>query len=348
MTQQRFNDLLRQLFVLFLVCALGFLLISQITSFIPGLLGGITLYILSRAMYFKLVYRRKWKKGWTALLFMLAYIIIISIPIYFSITLITPKIRELITNQDQIKESVAVISDKLEKATGMQIFSAQSTSNISQKISAFIPKLINSTTNVLTNLLMMFFLFYYLLVNGSYVEKKLNKLIPLKPSNINSLASESKMMIRANALGIPAICLIQGLVATLGYFLFGVTDWGLWGFVTGVFAFFPIVGTMIIWVPVVIMMFTAGHNASALALTLYSIIITGNVDYLARITLLKKMGNVHPMVTVLGVIVGLNLFGFVGLIFGPLLVSYFLIMVKIYVNEFGDEREEIHSPQKET
>ena len=130
-------------------------------------------------------------------------------------------------------------------------------------------------------------------------------------------------MIRANALGIPAICLIQGLVATLGYFLFGVTDWGLWGFVTGVFAFFPIVGTMIIWVPVVIMMFTTGHNASALALTLYSIIITGNVDYLARITLLKKMGNVHPMVTVLGIIVGLNLFGFVGLIFGPLLVSLF-------------------------
>jgi len=47
------------------------------------------------------------------------------------------------------------------------------------------------------------------------------------------------------------------------------------------------------------------------------------------------MGNVHPMFTVFGVIVGLNLFGFMGLIFGPLLVSYFIILLKIYMNEFG-------------
>jgi len=51
------------------------------------------------------------------------------------------------------------------------------------------------------------------------------------------------------------------------------------------------------------------------------------------------MGDVHPLITVLGVIVGLNLFGFVGLIFGPLLVSYFLILVKIYINEFSEDDE---------
>ena len=54
---------------------------------------------------------------------------------------------------------------------------------------------------------------------------------------------------------------------------------------------------------------------------------------------MKKIGDVHPLITVLGVIVGLNLFGFIGLIFGPLLISYFLILVKIYVNEFSDHHE---------
>jgi predicted PurR-regulated permease PerM len=182
----------------------------------------------------------------------------------------------------------------------------------------------------------MFFLLYYLLVSGKQVEATLRNMIPLRPENINSLATESKMMIKGNALGIPIICIIQGVVASIGYYLFGVTDWGMWGFVTGVFAFFPIVGTMIVWVPIVILLFSSGHNANAIYLTLYSVIVTGNVDYLARITLLKKMGNVHPMITVLGVIVGLNLFGFVGLIFGPLLVSYFLVLVKIYINEFSE------------
>ena len=68
---------------------------------------------------------------------------------------------------------------------------------------------------------------------------------------------------------------------------------------------------------------------------IYSIVVTGNVDYITRLGLLKKIGNVHPMITVLGVIVGLKLFGFMGLIFGPLLISYFIILLKIYMNEFA-------------
>ena len=81
-------------------------------------------------------------------------------------------------------------------------------------------------------------------------------------------------------------------------------------------------------------MFATGNDFYATGLTLYSIIVTGNVDYVARITLMKKIGDVHPLITILGVIVGLKLFGFVGLIFGPLLISYFIILVRIYINEF--------------
>ena len=80
----------------------------------------------------------------------------------------------------------------------------------------------------------------------------------------------------------------------------------------------------------------SGLDWPATGLMLYSFIVTGNVDYVARITLMKKIGDVHPLITVLGVIVGLNLFGFIGLVFGPLLVSYFLILVKIYFNEFSE------------
>ena len=93
---------------------------------------------------------------------------------------------------------------------------------------------------------------------------------------------------------------------------------------------------MIIWVPLVIYMYASGLDWPATGLMLYSFIVTGNVDYVARITLMKKIGDVHPLITVLGVIVGLNLFGFIGLVFGPLLVSYFLILVKIYFNEFSE------------
>ena len=347
MNQVSFNERLRQILILMLILALFVLLISQMTLFIPGLLGGLTLYILSRTLYFRLIFKQKWKKGWTALLFILGYLLIIALPVYFSITLASPKIRALAENQEQIIKSIESVSQKVKQKTGISIFTAENAKTIAQKVSALIPLILNSTMVLLTNLIMMFFLLYYLLVHGSATERYLGKIIPLKHENVSLLAGETKMMIKANALGIPIICIIQGAVATLGYWIFGVEDWGLWGFVTGVFAFFPLVGTMIVWVPLVGFLFVQGSNWPALGLTIYSFIVTGNVDYLARLKLMKYMGDVHPMVTVLGVIVGLNLFGFIGLVFGPLLVSYFLIMVKIYINEF-DKNPEVTNVVAET
>ena len=91
---------------------------------------------------------------------------------------------------------------------------------------------------------------------------------------------------------------------------------------------------MVVWVPFVLYMYATGDTTNAFLVALYSLIITGNVDYLARITLLKRMGDVHPVITILGVLVGLGLFGFVGLVIGPLLINYIIVLYDIYMNEF--------------
>jgi predicted PurR-regulated permease PerM len=102
---------------------------------------------------------------------------------------------------------------------------------------------------------------------------------------------------------------------------------------------------MIVWAPLVIFMYANGDNWHASGVLIYSILVTGNVDYLARMTLLRRIGDVHPVITILGVIVGLGLFGFVGLIFGPLLISYVIILFRIYMNEFVEENiEDIAGP----
>ncbi len=337
MTQSVFNDRLRQLLILAIIIIIAGLLIGQLSVFLPGLLGGITFYILSRATYFKLVFKRKWKKGGTALLFIIVYLILIALPVYLSITLISPKINDLLRNQDKIVQKVQLVLQTVSAKTGVEITSTENIRTATQKISALVPMLLGGTATILANVFMMFFILFFLLIGGRQMEKNLSKIIPLQPHNIDSLASETKMMIKANALGIPIICIVQGICASLGYFIFGLEEWGLWGFITGVFAFFPLVGTMIIWVPLVIFLFAQGQTWPAIGLAVYSIIITGNVDYVARISFMKRIGNVHPLITVLGVIVGLNLFGFIGLIFGPLLISYFLVMVKIYINEFTNQ-----------
>ncbi len=340
MNKTVFNDRFRQVIVLAVIIIIAILLLKQLIAFLPGVLGAVTLYIISRGYYFSLVHQKKWKKGWAAMAFVIGYLIIISLPIYLTVTLVSPKVNELLHNQDKIIASVQTAADAISAKLDIQLLSPENVKSGAQKVSSLIPMLLTGTGSVLMNLFMMFFFLYFLLVGGKEVEKSLGKLIPLKPNNIDILAKETKLMIRANALGIPLISIIQGLTASLGYLIFGVHDWGLWGFLTGVFAFFPFVGTMIIWVPLCIYLFSTGTIFSAVGLTLYSLFVTGNIDYIARISLMKKIGDVHPLITVLGVIVGLNLFGFIGLIFGPLLISYFLILVKIYVNEFTEEESE--------
>ena len=349
MTQHIFNHRLRQILVLLIIILIAGLLIAQLAVFLPGLLGGITLYILSRGKYFQLIFHRKWKKGWTALAFILFYLVIIALPVYLSVTLVSPKISQVMANQEKIVSTLQTISQKITEKTGIKLLSPDNLKTATQKITALVPRLLSGTATMLANLLMMFFLLYFLLTGGREMEKLLHRVIPLKPHNIDTLAGETKMMIKANALGIPIICIVQGIFAASGYWIFGLEDWALWGFITGVFAFFPLVGTMIVWVPLCIYLFSQGQNWEGLGLALYSLVVTGNVDYAARISFMKKIGDVHPLITVLGVIVGLKLFGFIGLIFGPLLISYVLILVKIYTNEFSETHEPVSHelPEKE-
>ncbi len=334
MSTTYFNERFRQVILLILIVLIAVLLIFELKIFLPGFLGGITLYILSRSLFFRMVYQYKWNPSLTAFLMILAFLLLIAFPVYLSVELITPKIRSLSQQQDALMQGVQIIAKKIEGSTGVTVFTVDNAKQLALRISGILPGLLNSTAVMLTNLLMMFFVYYYLLTGGRSMERYLGHVIPLKPKNITLLAGETKMMVKANALGIPVICTVQGLVGALGYWIFGLDDWALIGFLTGVFAFFPLVGTMIIWVPIVLYLFATGQEWSGTGLAIYSLLVTGNVDYLARITLMKQMGDVHPLITVLGVIVGLNLFGFVGLIFGPLLVSYFIVLVKIYINEF--------------
>ena len=198
-----------------------------------------------------------------------------------------------------------------------------------------IPSVINSSAAMLSNFAIMFFLLYFLLINGRKMEKFLDGFIPLKEENIDLLGLETKSMIRANAIGIPVLAIIQGIIATLGYWIFGVEDYGLWGFLTGIFSMVPIVGTAVIWVPLTAYLFAVDKTGNAVGLLIYALVLITNIDYVARLSLLKKFMDVHPLITVFGVIVGIGLFGFWGVIFGPLLISYFIILIRIYMNEFG-------------
>lgn len=337
MSAQRFNIRIRQIVMIFLICLLSFLIIRELFILLPGFLGAVTFYILGREYYFILTEQKKWKKGLTAIFFMLIFLLLIGFPVYYAISLVTPKITQVFGHSQELMNGLQSFSDKIEGYTGQKLLSDENIKAVEKGITGFIPTFLNSTANMLTNLLVMFFVSYFMFTNARAMENGIAKFMPLSKHSVDELGVETRTMVRANAIGIPLISLIQGVTAMIGYWIFGLKDWAMWGFLTGVFAFFPLVGTLLIWVPLVIHLYTQGNTWQATGLLIYSLVVTGNVDYLARITLMKKIGNVHPLITIFGVLVGLQLFGFMGFIFGPLILSYLFILIKLYVQEFVEE-----------
>jgi len=330
-----FNNRLRQIILLGVIIVLGILILKYFFIFLPGVLGALTLYILSKKTYCQLIDERNWRPGWTALLYIFGYVIIICLPIYLAIVLFIPKIVALFNNPDQIIFIAKNVSSKIEYLTGISLLNDGSLQVALKNLASKIPGFFMTTVNIISNLLLMFFVLYYMLVHGKKMEKYLEQLIPLKYTNREILGVETTVMIRANAIGIPLLAVIQGFVGALGYYIFNVGDIGVWGFLTAIASLIPIVGTAIVWVPLTVYLLAIGHSWQGIGLGVYSLVVLSNVDYIARITLLRKIGNVHPLITIFGVIVGLGLFGFLGLIFGPLLISYFIVLVKIYRNEFN-------------
>jgi len=346
-----FNNRLRQIILLSVIIIVGILLLKHLYIFFPGILGAITLYILSRESYSKFTDKKKWSKGWTALLYIIVYSILICLPIYLAVVLIMPKLVSLFNNPAEIMVAVKSFSNKIEHAIGMELLSTENVKNTTRNIANKVPVFLSSTANIVSNLLIMFFVLYYMLIHAKKIENFLENFIPLKHTNLDILSTETIVMIRSNAIGIPLLAIIQGLAGALGYWIFGVNEVILWGFITAVCSVIPIVGTGLVWVPLTIYLFAINHTWQGFGLALYSLIVLTNIDYVARITVLRKIADVHPLITIFGVIAGLSMFGFLGLIFGPLLISYFILLVKIYRNEFNATPiTPLHSekPTKET
>ncbi len=330
-----FNNRLRQIILLLIIILLAILLLKQLYVFLPGFLGAITLYILFRETYYSLTIKKKWNKTFTAILLIAASIVAIAIPLYFSIMLLTDKVSGLISNPQQIVADAKIVGEKIFEKTGIQLLSDENIAGFQKKAATIVPAILNSSANLLSNFAVMFFLLYFLLKNGRETEKFLDRFIPLKEENIDLLGAETKNMVKANAIGIPVLAIIQGIVATIGYWIFGVKDFMLWGFLTGICSMIPVVGTAIIWVPLVLYLYAINKTGAALGLFIFAAVVITNIDYVARLTILKRLIDVHPLITIFGVIVGIGLFGFWGVIFGPLFISYFIVLVKIYINEFG-------------
>ena len=334
---------LKQYLLLGFIIGLALLLATQLYEFFPGLLGAVTLYILLRQWYFKMTIIKNWKKGLTAALFILGSMLVFVLPICLLGAMVMPKLMQLVGNANQFSAGIDHINAKLQTISPQLVINRSEIQALVQRITASAPAFLGATFTILTNLILCYFLLYFMLVEGRKMERRIQDFLPLKDENIDDIWVATRVMVVSNAIGIPMLAAIQAISATIGYYIFGIHDYVLWGVLTGVFSLLPVIGTTAIWAPLCIYLMASGKVAQGTGLLLFSLLFTVNIDNVLRFTLLKKLGDVHPVITVLGIIVGVPLFGFMGFIFGPLLISYVLLLIRIYQVEFSPRRQGVHS-----
>jgi predicted PurR-regulated permease PerM len=182
----------------------------------------------------------------------------------------------------------------------------------------------------------MYLFLFFMMINGRRMELFLHRNLPFSKENTGKIMDEVTRMVRSNAITIPSVAFLQGSVALIGYIIFGVNEPLLLGVLTAISSMIPVVGALFVYLPVVIYTLATGSLGAGIGLGLWCFIFVASVDNVARFLLQRKLADVHPIITILGVIVGTKLFGLIGLIFGPLMITLFVVLVKIYFNEFGN------------
>jgi len=325
---------IRQLFILLLILLMGSLIFNQMRPYLSGVLGAITIYVLLRKPMSSLV-KRGWNQNLAVSVLLIASFIGILIPVGGVAVMLANKVQRAVKNSEKIVETGKQQLGNWEEKLGYDLTSQIDASGVSSWLSDKLQNFAGGTFNIIIAIGLMYFMLYYMLTNRKQLRESLFEYIPIDKDNLKVIGKDVQAMVRSNALGIPLVAIAQGVVALIGFLLFHIEQPFFWAVIVFVGSMIPFIGTIIGILPVFVLTLANGNDFQAWGILIYGIVVVGSTDNVLRLFILKKLDNVHPLITLIGVIIGVPLFGFIGLIFGPLLISLFLIILKIYKEEYG-------------
>lgn len=327
------RELIWECALLLLIFILGIVLFRQIQPFFSGILGAMTLYILLRKPCFRLT-EKTGRPTLSASIILICTILFIVIPLSLLTWFIISKLQQVNWNTSDILAPAMQAIDIVKEKFKIDLISEKSITFIAGKVTSLGQSIINGIGDFFINIAAALILLFFLLTGGRKMEDYLSSLIPMKNINKRETIDKINVMVKSNAIGIPMLALIQGLIAWVGYVFFGVPNAFLAAFLTGLCSIVPIVGTTVVWVPMAVYFAVMGLWGKAIGLLLFGTICISQSDNLFRFILQKKLADTHPLITISGVVIGLPLFGFIGIIFGPLLVSLFLLFIDMFRKEY--------------
>ncbi|MBU4344367.1 MAG: AI-2E family transporter [Desulfobacteraceae bacterium] len=273
---------------------------------------------------------------------------VVLVPIVFFVGILSKEAHDLYITakgallNDHIKNLISN-SGLLEKANlVLTHFNIELTGEALNKVISEIGKIVglflyeqarsiaSNTLAFFANIFLMLLVVYFLLIDGSRLISFITDLSPLPKEQDEKLIRKFKDMAGAILIGNGLGGLIQGILGGTVFMLFGLKSPFLWGVIMALLAFLPIVGIGVVFIPAAIYLFLKGQIAAAIFFVIFYIILSGTIEYIFKPKIVGKRVKMHTLLVFFSIIGGLKMFGILGIIYGPLVVTAFLTLTDIY------------------
>jgi predicted PurR-regulated permease PerM len=314
-----------------LVGVLTVFLVFALWPYVNALFGALILFVLFKPLHSRLQ-RHGMRQSWAAGVVIILSLVIIMVPLFITASLLIGEVTQLIGKQDVILERLSMVQELIPQLDLMGIIQEQFS-----EVGEFIKDLLISATqrvaNIVVGLTIAYFTLYYLLINSKTLSKRFITIIPFNRRNANMLQQEFRDVTYSVVISTGTIAVLQGALLGLAFYIFGLPGALLWGFVAAVLSFLPVVGPSLVWGPASLLMLLTQNYVAGIGILVFGLVLS-NVDNFLRPLIQRQVGRMHPLVSLIGIFIGIPIFGILGLIIGPLMLSYFFLTLKMFREEY--------------
>ncbi len=317
-----------------LIFILGAGLLWATWPYFSGLLGAPVLYVIFGALHRRLAQRIGASAA--AIVVIVIAFIVIFLPVVGAVG--------LLANEAQGWSTAIRDSALLERLSALQIGDIRVGEQLKKVSSTALSwlggsafGLVGTGAKLLIQFTLTFFGLYYLLVQPDDARRMLESFIPFSPANRAKLIEAFRNVTVSMLVGTFATALLQGFAVGLGFWALDLPSPAFWGVVTVIFAILPLVGSGLIWAPGAVYLAAQGRPIAGALLAAGGVLIVGNIDTLVRPFVFRRYAQMHPFITVIGAFAFVPLVGILGLLVGPLAISYFFELVAMYKGEYLHE-----------
>jgi predicted PurR-regulated permease PerM len=316
-----------------IVAVLAIVIIQPFLTYI--VLAAILTYALFPVYHF--IQRRTKKPALSSALTILIAFLLMVLPTFFLASELLQQVSGAYTNFQL--ENLERVADYLSGITNNQVdfrdMLMSTLDQIRRSIVGLAPNILGSITEIALGVFIMFFVMFHGFWEGEDLIARIKRLLPLDPVLKESLFYEMRTITQAVLYGQVMTAVIQGSLGALGLLVFGISNWLFWGAIMIILAFLPVLGTPLIWIPAAVGQILDGNTGRGVGLLIYSSIVVLNVDNFIRPRLVSGRTKVHPVLILIGVLGGLKIFGFIGILVGPLVLALLVAFIRFYEQAYA-------------